>query len=75
MKQLRIPAVYMRGGTSKGVFFGIVRWKVKTGKPAFSADTADWSKGKFLTDMDNPNKGVLDAEVSPDGKRFLVMFL
>ena len=21
MKQLRIPAVYMRGGTSKGVFF------------------------------------------------------
>ena len=37
--------------------FGIVRWKVKTGKPAFSADTADWSKGKFLTDIDNPGQG------------------
>jgi len=53
--------------------FGIVRWKVKDGKPAFSADTADWSKGHFLTDTDTPEKGVLDAEVSPDGKRLALI--
>ncbi|HEY6889075.1 MAG TPA: PASTA domain-containing protein, partial [Solirubrobacter sp.] len=53
--------------------FGIVRWKVKDGKPAFSTDTADWSKGHFLTDTDTPEKGVLDAEVSPDGKRLALI--
>ena len=53
--------------------FGIVRWKVKKDKPAFSADTADWNKGRFLTDLDTPGKGVLDAEVSPDGKRLALV--
>ena len=53
--------------------FGIVRWRVKSGKPAFSADTADWTKGRFLTDTDTPGKGVLDAEVSPDGKRLALV--
>ena len=53
--------------------FGIVRWKVKTGKPAFSADPADWNKGQFLTDIDTPGKGVLDAEVSPDGKQLALV--
>jgi len=53
--------------------FGIVRWKVKQGKPAFSPDTADWSKGRFVTDIDTPGKGVLDAEVSPDGKRLALI--
>jgi beta-lactam-binding protein with PASTA domain len=53
--------------------FGIVRWRVKKDKPAFSADTADWNKGRFLTDLDTPGKGVLDAEVSPDGKRLALV--
>ena len=53
--------------------FGIVRWRVKSDKPAFSPDTADWNKGRFLTDIDTPGKGVLDAEVSPDGKRLALV--
>ena len=50
-----------------------MRWRVKNGKPAFSPDLADWSSGKFLTDTDTPGKGVLDAEVSPDGKRLALI--
>jgi beta-lactam-binding protein with PASTA domain len=53
--------------------FGIVRWRVKKDKPAFSEDTANWNKGRFLTDLDTPGKGVLDAEVSPDGKRLALV--
>ena len=53
--------------------FGMVRWKVKKDKPAFSTDTADWNKGRFVTDIDTPDKGVLDAEVSPDGKRLALV--
>jgi dipeptidyl aminopeptidase/acylaminoacyl peptidase len=48
--------------------FGIVRWKVKQGKPAFSSDPADWGHGNFLTDISTPGKGVLDAAISPDGE-------
>ena len=46
---------------------------MKKGKPAFSPDVADWNKGRFLTDLDTPGKGVLDAEVSPDGKRLALV--
>ena len=46
---------------------------MKNGKPAFSSDTADWNKGRFLTDLDTPGKGVLDAEVSPDGKQLALV--
>jgi beta-lactam-binding protein with PASTA domain len=53
--------------------FGIVRWRVKSDKPAFSPNTDDWTKGRFLTDTDTPGKGVLDAEVSPDGKRLALV--
>jgi beta-lactam-binding protein with PASTA domain len=67
-----ILALGVKNPGGQGIF-GIVRWKVKTGKPAFSADPADWSKGRFLTDIDNPGKGVLDAEVSPDGKRLALV--
>ena len=45
----------------------------RSDKPAFSPDTADWNKGRFLTDIDTPGKGVLDAEVSPDGKRLALV--
>jgi beta-lactam-binding protein with PASTA domain len=46
--------------------FGIVRYK---SKKAFSPDAKDWGKGKFVTDINQPNKGVLDWSISPDGKR------
>jgi hypothetical protein len=65
--------VGVKNNTGQDTFFGIVRWKVKTRKPAFSADPADWSKGKFLTDMDNSGKGVADAEVSPNGKQLALV--
>jgi beta-lactam-binding protein with PASTA domain len=53
--------------------FGIVRWKVKKDKPAFSADPNDWSKGHFVTDISTPNKGVIDAAMSPDGKQLALI--
>ncbi len=46
--------------------FGIVRYK---SKKAFSPDAKDWGKGKFVTDITQPNKGVLDWSISPDGKK------
>ncbi len=45
--------------------FGIVRWGSK--KP-FSPDAKDWGKGRFVTDISNPQKGVIDWAPSPDGK-------
>jgi WD40 repeat protein len=53
--------------------FGIVRWKVKANKPAFSPDPADWSRGHFVTDISTPSKGVLDAAISPDGKQLALI--
>jgi WD40 repeat protein len=52
-------------GAKEGDFFGIVRY---TSKKAFSPDAKDW-KGKFVTDVSTPGKGVLDFSLSPDGKR------
>ena len=46
--------------------FGIVRY---TSKKAFSPDAKDWGKGKFVTDISNPGKGVIDFSISPDGKQ------
>ena len=46
--------------------FGIVRY---TSKKPFSPDAKDWGKGKFVTDITQPGKGVLDWSISPDGKR------
>ena len=43
-----------------------MRWK---SKKAFSPDAKDWGKGKFVTDISNPRKGVIDMAISPDGKR------
>ena len=45
--------------------FGIVRYKSKR---AFSARKEDWGKGKFVTPL-SPGNAVIDAAVSPDGKR------
>jgi beta-lactam-binding protein with PASTA domain len=50
--------------------FGIVRWR--SDKP-FSADPNDWGKGRFITDTNTPNKGVIDAALSPDGKRLALV--
>ena len=46
--------------------FGIVRY---TSKKPFSPDAKDWGKGKFVTDISQPGKGVIDFAISPDGKR------
>ena len=50
-------------GTTK---FGIVEWTTR--KP-FSTDPADYKPGEFVTDLSKPGEGVLDAAISPDGKR------
>jgi dipeptidyl aminopeptidase/acylaminoacyl peptidase len=54
------------GGTPE---FGMVRWR--TGTP-FSADPDDWTSGRFVTDTSVEGQGVLDAAISPDGKRMAV---
>ena len=59
-------AIYALGSKPGLTAFGIVRWK---SKKAFSPDAKDWGKGKFVTDVSNPRKGVLDLAISPDGKR------
>ena len=53
-------------GAKPGNIFGMVQYKSK--KP-FSPDAKDWGKGKFVTDIHEPNKGVIDMSISPDGKR------
>ena len=56
-------------GTTK---FGIVRWTTK--KP-FSTDPADYEPGRFVTNTSEPGEGVLDAALSPDGKRLAIINL
>jgi beta-lactam-binding protein with PASTA domain len=53
--------------------FGMVRWRLRSGKPAFSTDPADWGKGHFVTDLSQKGKGAIDAEISPDGKQLAVV--
>jgi Tol biopolymer transport system component len=52
--------------------FGMVEWTTK--KP-FSSNPDDYSKGKIVTDVSKPGEGVLDAAISPDGKRMAVAVL
>ena len=53
-------------GVKQAGTFGMVRY---TSKKPFSPDPNDWGKGKFVTDISQPDKGVLDFAISPDGKR------
>ena len=46
-----------------------VRHRPLPSKKAFSPDANDWGKGKFVTDISNLGKGVLDFSISPDGKQ------
>ncbi len=62
----------VKNGLQSGIF-GMVRWKVKDGKPAFSADPADWSKGHFVTDIGTTDKGAIDAAISPDGQQLAII--
>ena len=50
--------------------FGMYRWRSK--KP-FSPEKKDWGKGKLVTDTSKSDEGVLDAAVSPDGKRLALV--
>lgn len=52
---------------------GIVRWKLKQGREAFSSKASDWSKGRFVSDTDRPTKFMLDATISPDGKQIAMI--
>ncbi|MEA2312006.1 MAG: hypothetical protein QOE28_1974 [Solirubrobacteraceae bacterium] len=50
--------------------FGIVRWRSK--KP-FSPDPKDWRTGKFVSDLSKSGEGMIDAALSPDGKRLAMV--
>lgn len=52
---------------------GIVRWRLKEGRDAFSSNPADWSKGRFVSDIERPSKFMLDAVVSPDGRQIAMI--
>jgi len=56
-------------GFKDATTFGMVEWKTK--RP-FSSDPDDYSKGEIVTDTTKPGLGVLDAAISPDGKRMAV---
>ena len=51
--------------------FGIV--PLAQSKKPFSTDPKDWGKGKLETDTSKSNEGMLDAALSPDGKRLAVV--
>jgi beta-lactam-binding protein with PASTA domain len=48
---------------------GMMRWRSK--RP-FSPDPRDWATGRFATNVSKPDQGVIDAALSPDGKRLAV---
>jgi len=52
---------------------GIVRWKLKKDAKPYSADPGDYGKGHFITTTSTPSKGVIDAAVSPDGKKLALV--
>jgi Tol biopolymer transport system component len=58
------------GRTTLGQSSGIIEWTTDT---PFSADPAKWSAGRFVTDIGRPGKGVIDAAISPDGKRLALV--
>jgi beta-lactam-binding protein with PASTA domain len=60
------------GFNPENLQFGMVRWTTK--KP-FSSNPDDWSKGEIVTDTTKQGEGVLDAAISPDGKRMAVVNL
>ena len=61
-------SLYAFGVKGTGGTFGMLRFTTKT-ETAFSPNADDWSKGKFITDISQTDKGVLDLAISPDGKR------
>jgi beta-lactam-binding protein with PASTA domain len=50
--------------------FGIVRYR---SKKAFSPEAGDWGKGRIVTDTSKTNEGVIDAALSPDGRRLALV--
>jgi beta-lactam-binding protein with PASTA domain len=63
-------AVFVFGAKGQTGQFGMVRYR---SKKAFSPDAGDWGKGRFVTDISQTNKGVLDLAISPDGKRMALV--
>jgi WD40 repeat protein len=65
-------AIIATGVRSDGSF-GIVRWRLHHGKKPFSADPADYSAGRFISDVSQQGTGAIDAALSPDGKKLAVV--
>jgi hypothetical protein len=53
--------------------FGMVRWKLRSGRKAFSTDPADYGTPRFVTDVSQPGRGAIDAALSPDSKKLAVV--
>jgi hypothetical protein len=53
--------------------FGIVRWRLRAGKKAFSPDPGDYGSGHFVSDVSQKGKGEIDAVPSPNGKKLAVV--
>jgi beta-lactam-binding protein with PASTA domain len=56
----------------EGDKLGMVRYR---SPKAFSTDPDDWKSDGFVTDVSKPGEGVLDAALSPDGKRLAAVRL
>ena len=61
-------SLYAFGVKGTGGTFGMLRFTTSR-ETAFSPNADDWSKGRFITDVSQTDKGVLDLAISPDGKR------
>jgi WD40 repeat protein len=53
--------------------FGMVRWKLRSGKKPFSADPKDYGAAKFVSDVSQQGTGAIDAALSPDGTKLAVV--
>jgi hypothetical protein len=65
-------ALLISAASHDGNELGMVQYRSKR---AFSSDPADWQSKGFVTDVSKRGEGVLDAVVSPDGKRLAVVAL
>ena len=62
-------SVFASARRDAGPQSGIMRWH---STEPFSTDPRDWSDGAFVTDVSQPDEGVIDAVISPDGKTMAV---
>src|SRR5262249_38064553 len=68
-----IIATGVKGGLAAKEAFGIVRWQVKPGNPAFSPAPTDATSGHFESNVGGAGKGAVDCAISPDGKKLAIV--